>query len=59
VTGAVNNAVQIRMALRGTSQRRLAASIHRSPSHVNRLLHALDDFAALLDALGLEVRPRP
>lgn len=58
MTGAVASAVVIRRALRGTTQRRLAAHLSCSPSRVRRALDGIDPLAALLDALGLEVRAR-
>jgi hypothetical protein len=58
VSGAVASAVTIRRALRSTSQRGLAARLSCSHGRVRRALAAIDPLAAVLDALGLEVRAR-
>lgn len=58
MSGAIASAVVIRTALRATSRRRLAARLACSPSRVARALQAIDPVAAVLDALGLEVRAR-
>lgn len=58
MNGAVASAVVIRQAVRAEGQRVLAARLACSPSRVNRVLRAIDGLAAILDALGLEVRAR-
>lgn len=59
MSAALANAVRIRRALRATTQRRLAARLRVSPARVNRTVQSIDIIAVMLDALGLEVRPRP
>lgn len=58
MSGAIASAVTIRRALRGTPQHVLATRLAVSPSRVSRALQAIDPLAAVLDALGLEVRAR-
>ncbi len=49
-------ATTIRQAIRGTTQRRLAARMRCSPSTVSRLVRGIDQFADLLAALDMELR---
>jgi len=58
VSPAVSSAVLIRRAVRASSQRALAARLRCSTSTLNRALRSIDPLAAVLDALGLEVRAR-
>lgn len=58
MNGAVASAVTIRQALRATNQRGLAARLSCSHGRLRRALDAIDPLAAVLDALGLEVRAR-
>lgn len=45
----------IRRSVRDTTQRRIAARMGCSPATMSRLLRGVDQFAALLAALDLEI----
>ena len=59
MSSAIASAVVIRRAVRDTTLRRLSARLECPPSRVRRALATVDAFAAVLDALGLEVCARP